>query len=248
MANGLDYASGRVSGATLAANGYSFVCRYMTDGGPDLPGKLLLPDERVDLHNNGISIILNFESTGQTARDGYDAGVVDAQTAVQTGINIGSPPGSVVYFSIDWDTTEGDQDAINAYFRGVNSVIGVAATGVYGSYYVCQRCLAAGVVSWTWQTLAWSGGQQLPGINILQDNNAGYVYLDGVECDVDISLTDNFGQWSPNAVAPPPPPPPPPPAPVPQPPPPGPVGLPTDSSILVASDAIAAQFLGNRNG
>ena len=31
--------------------------------------------------------------------------------------------------------------------------------------------------------------------HILQNNDAGYVYADGVESDLDQSLTDDFGQW-----------------------------------------------------
>lgn len=197
MISGIDYAGGRPSGADVAAAGYGFACRYMSDGGDELPGKLLLPEEVNDLHANGISIVLNWETTGDTARGGFQAGVNDAQGAVATGRAVNSPVGSAVYFSIDWDASPDDQNAINDYFRGINSVIGVAATGVYGSYYVVQRCLDAGVVSWAWQTQAWSGGLRDPRVNILQNNDASYVYVGDVECDLDIALTPNFGQWSP---------------------------------------------------
>jgi hypothetical protein len=197
MTLGIDYAGGRPSGADIAAAGYSFVCRYMSNGGDELPGKLLLPQEVADLHTNGISIVLNWETTGTTALGGFDAGVQDALGAVQTGITIGSPIGSVVYFSVDFDATPQDQAAINDYFRGVNSIIGVTATGIYGGYWPVSRALNAGVVSWAWQTQAWSGGNQDPRINILQNNNAGYAWIDGVECDIDVAQTANFGQWAP---------------------------------------------------
>lgn len=196
---GLDYAGGRPSGADLAAQGISFVCRYMSDGGPGLPGKLLLPDEAKDLHANGISIVLNWETTGQTARGGFDAGVADAQGAVQTGIAVNSPPGSVVYFSIDWDATPEDQEAINDYFRGVNSVIGLEATGIYGGYWPVSRALDAGVATYAWQTEAWSGGNVDSRVNIVQRNSLGYAWVDGVECDIDEAHSPNYGQWAPNS-------------------------------------------------
>ena len=41
MLQGLDYAGGRISGADVLAAGYQFVCRYLYDGAPQLPYKLL---------------------------------------------------------------------------------------------------------------------------------------------------------------------------------------------------------------
>ncbi|MDY0113713.1 MAG: DUF1906 domain-containing protein [Corynebacterium sp.] len=193
---GLDYAAGRPSGASIRAAGYTFVCRYLSDGGPDLPGKQLLPSERADLHANGVDIVLNWETTGTTARGGYSAGVADANAAVAQGVILGSPVGTVVYFSCDWQVRGAQTDAVVDYFRGVNSVIGVDATGAYGDADILRHLRDAGVISWRWQTQAWSAGAQDPGINILQDNNAGYVTVGGIQCDLDLALTDNFGQWA----------------------------------------------------
>ena len=35
-----------------------------------------------------------------------------------------------------------------------------------------------------------------PRAHILQRNSLGYVTVDGVQCDVDVALTANYGQWN----------------------------------------------------
>lgn len=196
MSDGLDYAGGRISGAALKNAGYGFVCRYLSDGGPSLPGKQLLANEVQDLQANGIPIVANWESSGTTAQGGYNAGVQDANNAIQ-GLKTayGTDPGCPIYFSLDWDAAPEEQGAINAYFQGVASVIGLSRTGMYGGYWPLSRCFDAGVITWGWQTQAWSGGNVESRAHILQDNNAGYVYLGGVQCDLDHALKANFGQW-----------------------------------------------------
>ena len=47
----------------IRAAGYDFAVRYLSDGGPALPGKQLLPAEADGLRANGISIVANWETT-----------------------------------------------------------------------------------------------------------------------------------------------------------------------------------------
>lgn len=196
MTLGIDYAGGRPSGAAIKAAGYNFVCRYLSDGGRNLPGKQLLLPESADLHANGVDIVLNWETTGETARGGFAAGVADALGAVSQGIVLGSPVGTVVYFSLDWEVQPYEHAVVANYFRGVNSVIGVQATGAYGDAEILQYLWDSGVIAWRWQTQAWSHNVVDAGINILQNNNAGYVNVGGTQCDIDEALTENFGQWA----------------------------------------------------
>ena len=65
---GLDYAGGIIPGAAIKAAGYQFVCRYVSDGGSDMPDKLLTSGEAGDLRAAGIDIVSNFESTGTSAK------------------------------------------------------------------------------------------------------------------------------------------------------------------------------------
>jgi hypothetical protein len=230
VVQGVDYAGGRIPGAVLNAAGYSFVCRYITDGGSDLPDKQLTAAEASDLQANGIGVVSNWESTGTTPQQGYDAGVSDATQALTNHFAAGGPGYRPIYFSIDWDAAESDQPAINAYFQGVASVIGLQWTGAYGGYWPLSRLLDAGLITWGWQTQAWSSNPEGlapdgpngcyldPRVQILQVSNAGFTTIAGVQCDIDSGLTTDYGQWSaailggptvtppPVVVAPPPPP------------------------------------------
>jgi hypothetical protein len=190
---GLDYAGGRPGGAAIAAAGYGFVCRYLTDGGSGLPGKLLTTAEYADLQAHGIAIVLNWETTAGRMLEGYSAGNTDAGIADQVARALGHPADRPVYFSCDFDAAPSDQAAIDSYLMGVAAVLGSDRTGVYGSYYVVQRCLDNGAARWTWQTTAWSGGQREPRAHLYQ--RTGTVTVGGVACDVNEALQADFGQY-----------------------------------------------------
>lgn len=192
---GLDYAGGRPSGAHLAAAGVRFVCRYVADGGRQLPQKLLTAAEARDLLAHGIQIVSNFESSGRMD-GGYAQGRADAQRALANHFAAGGPPNPVIYFSCDYDAPPRDQGNINAYLTGASDVLGGPQfCGVYGGYWVVKRALDAGVCRFGWQTEAWSGGNVDPRISIMQQNSRGYMWVDGVPCDYDEARTDYIGQW-----------------------------------------------------
>lgn len=190
---GLDYAGGIPAAHKIAAAGYTFVCRYLTSGGPGLPGKLLTPGEYAQLQATGIGVILNWETSADRMLGGYDAGRADALSAATVARNLGVPSDRPIFFSADFDASPAQQAAIDAYLAGVASAIGLARTGVYGSYYVCKRCLDNGTATWVWQTGAWSGGNIEPRAHLYQ--RIGFATVDGVQCDVNEarSLPD-FGQ------------------------------------------------------
>ncbi|WP_067891179.1 DUF1906 domain-containing protein [Nocardia vaccinii] len=194
MTQGLDYAGGRPGGAAIARAGYSFVSRYLTDGGPGLPGKLLTPEEADDLRAHGIDIVANYETYADRMLVGYDAGCYDAEAGLTQARACGMPDGRPIYFSADWDATPAQQAAINGYLTGAGTVIGEQNVGIYGGYYPVSRALDAGVAHWAWQTDAWSGGQVDPRINMHQ--RIGTAWVGGVSCDVNEADTPDFGQWS----------------------------------------------------
>jgi hypothetical protein len=191
---GLDYAGGVPDAAAIAAAGYTFVARYLTDGGPTLPGKLLSPAEADALRTNGIDIVANWETTADRMLDGYDAGAADAQQALAQMLNCGGPTGRPIYFSADFDATEAQQTQIDDYLRGAASVLLVENVGIYGGYWPVSRALTNGTATWAWQTGAWSGGQVDPRAHIYQQ--IGAVTVDGIDCDVNQALATDYGQWS----------------------------------------------------
>jgi hypothetical protein len=189
---GLDYAGGRPSGAAIRAAGYSFVVRYLTDGGPNLPGKLLTPTEYRDLQSNAVAVVVNWETTADRMRAGRAAGIADAQSADTTARSVGHPEDRPVYFSCDFDATANDQLVIDEYLRGAATIIGPSRVGIYGGYWPVSRALNNGTAAWAWQTGAWSGGNVGPRIHIYQ--RIGTVIVGGVECDVNEARQPDFGQ------------------------------------------------------
>ena len=191
---GVDYAGARPGGAAIAAAGYGFAARYLSDGGPGLPGKLLLPSEAADLQANGVDIVSNWETTATRLGDGYGAGVSDAQAAWAQHKACGGPDNRPIYFSADWDVQPADVPNVLAYLDGAASVVGVANVGVYGGYRAVSEAMGAGKAQWSWQTDAWSYGQTYGPRNIHQ--RIGTVVVGGIGCDVNEALTPDFGQWS----------------------------------------------------
>ncbi|WP_330250418.1 DUF1906 domain-containing protein [Nocardia sp. NBC_00565] len=193
MRFGLDYAAGRPGGAAIRAAGFDFVVRYLSEGGPTLPGKLLTPAEADDLRANGISIVSNWETTATRMLDGYGAGIVDARAGLAQVLRCGGRPDRPIYFSADFDSTPQDQLAINAYLDGAATVLGAANVGIYGGFWSISRALDAGVAAWSWQTDAWSATFVETRRNIHQ--TLRQVVVNGVLCDVNEAETTDFGQW-----------------------------------------------------
>lgn len=193
MRFGLDYAAGRPAASAIRAAGFDFVVRYLSEGGPSLPGKILTPAEAEDLRAHGVSIVSNWETTAARMLDGYGAGVTDARAGLARVLRCGGRPDRPIYFSADFDSTPQQQAAINAYLEGAASVLGVANVGIYGGYWSVSRALDAGVATWAWQTIAWSGSNREPRAQLFQTGRQ--VIVDGVECDVNETDRIDFGQW-----------------------------------------------------
>lgn len=186
----------------MRAANYTFVVRYLPNG---LSGRVNLNVAEVaDMRANSVDVVLVWERKiiGQPDRatGGWNAGVADAQSAQAQAVacGVGTLP---IYMAIDFDIPDyapANPDAraklgpCGDYLAGAASVLGVARTGVYGGYWAVKRALDAGLVSWAWQTAAWSGGLVDNRINLFQ--RAGYAYVDGVQCDVNEARTDEFGQ------------------------------------------------------
>jgi hypothetical protein len=191
--SGCDYSFARPSPSSLVSMGYKFVCRYLS-GDPG-GGKDLTAAEQSGLEAAGIDIVLNWETTGTDATNGYNAGVSDATSAESEAKSLGQPGNRPIYFSIDFDAQSGDAAAINEYFKGVASVIGLARTGVYGGYYIVNELFNAGLVKWGWQTYAWSNGAWDSRAQLRQTLNG----VDNDELDDDTATVADYGQYGPGA-------------------------------------------------
>ncbi|MBF6205461.1 DUF1906 domain-containing protein [Streptomyces gardneri] len=193
MRFGLDYAAGRPGGAAIRAAGFDFVVRYLSEGGPSLPGKLLTAAEANDLRTHDVSIVSKWETTAARMLDGYGAGLVDARAGLAQVLRCGGRVDRPIYFSADFDVSPHDQLRVNAYLDGVATVLGRPNVGIYGGYWAVSRALDAGYATWAWQTDAWSGANVETRRAIHQTRRQATV--GGVRCDVNKAETTDFGQW-----------------------------------------------------
>ncbi len=139
---------------------------------------------------------------------GHDGGVADAQTALRWHGAAGGPDSAPIFFSVDEDIDQGTWKGLAAeWFRGINSVLGVNRTGIYGHSRACAWAIDDGVVGrsttpgrwWAWQTKAWSHGERdaravLYQSVVVTPSDPGVV-LGGIRVDVDDVLAPDFGQW-----------------------------------------------------
>jgi hypothetical protein len=189
MSFGLDYVTGPPI-STMKAAGVTFVCRYLSFVNSLTQVKLLSLNEAKTLGQAGIAIVSNYEWYANRALESFASGVVDAQIAAAQHANCGGPVDRPIYFSVDCDC---DASQTFGYFKGVASVIGLHRTGAYGSFRVLQGLFNAGLITWGWQTYAWSYGQWEPRAHIQQYSNG--MTMAGLSVDYDRAIKSDFGQW-----------------------------------------------------
>jgi hypothetical protein len=139
---------------------------------------------------------------------GYDGGVADAQTALRLHGAAGGPDSAPIFFSVDEDIDVNTWKSIAVqWFRGINSVLGVQRTGIYGHAQACGWAVGDGVIGrstaaghqWAWQTAAWSHGQREPAAVLYQgvvvSGSEPGALIGGIHVDVDDVLAPDFGQW-----------------------------------------------------
>lgn len=184
---GIDFAARGLTGAQAKAAGKHFVMRYIAPRNAANDWKRVTKAEIADFHAHGIKVGLVFEGTGGRAKEGYAAGVSDAQQAIQEVAALGLPATTVVYFAVDFDP-HGHEAQITAYFKGVFSKYGHAHTGYYGG----GAGVAASGAPFVWQaTAAWSWGLPVPGRHIEQYRNGQHVA--GHSVDLDRQLRPSAG-------------------------------------------------------
>jgi hypothetical protein len=205
----IDYSLARPTIAQLKAASVESVGRYLgwdgVDGRPNT-GKNLSKSELDELHAAGISVFLAFEYTATAALNGASQGKQDGQLAGQQIGALGLPPDMGVYFAVDFDTADYAPSLPNTpanavaklgpiadYFRAINALKPRFAVGVYGGYWVVKRLLDAKLATLSWQTIAWSGGNEDSRINLFQTVNAPPI--PGIDINEHIAKTPSWGQF-----------------------------------------------------
>src|SRR5437763_14186827 len=154
---GVDVATdtGRVA-QYVKSNGLDFVARYYRTPGSRWPA--LSANEARALSALGLNVVAVFESHSHH-RDyfSYARGYWDAMQAAQQAKSVGQPPGSAIYFAVDFDARGADIVPVDQYFRGISSGLAAAnggrsdyKVGVYGSGAVCDTLKRARLAAYAW--------------------------------------------------------------------------------------------------
>jgi Rv2525c-like, glycoside hydrolase-like domain len=212
----IDFAERRIPPEQIASAGYAGVVNYVSEERPGahFEAKPITREYADALRAAGLHIVSNFQygkpgwPTPSDFTRGSDGGVADAHTAMRLHAAAGGSNSAPIFFSVDDDI---DQNAWNSlavnWFRGINSVLGVQRTGIYGHFQACGWAIRDGVIGhsstagyrWAWQTRSWSHGQREPAAVLYQEvvntpSSPGPL-LGGINVDVDEVLATDFGQW-----------------------------------------------------
>lgn len=191
--HGIDTA-GRPYGGAVAAAGYGYIFRYLSDGGSSIPEKQLLADEAQSYLAAGVRLVSNWETTADRMLGGYAAGNYDSHAAWDYHTSIGGPEDATIYFSADFDATPAHQAPINAYLQACIDNYGLDRVGIYGGYYPCLRAQQKFPGIKVWQTVAWSGGMET---DCVAYQLAGTVWVNGRGCDRNIiNHPGEVGAWN----------------------------------------------------
>jgi hypothetical protein len=198
---GCDYSFSRPDPACLKRAGYDFAFRYL--GRDPRGGKDLTKAEADRLVAAGLKVAVVCQPRRAFVPTASDDGSRLAQQAQADAVACGMPATRPIYFSVDGDTRgmSGSQwAAILAFFKDVNSVLGVARTGVYGGRNTVETLQSAGLVKYLWQTIAWSGGIWSPRAHVRQGvtsrSDLGMnISVCGGTIDINDSVVPDFGQW-----------------------------------------------------
>jgi hypothetical protein len=212
----IDFAMHQIPAQDIRAAGHSGVINYvsLSRPGSSFGAKPITRPYAQSLTAAGLAIVSNYQygKPGGTAPSdftrGFAGGVSDAHTAWQLHTAAGGGQSAPIFFTIDDDINRDTWNNVALqWFRGINSVLGVQRTGIYGGINTCQWAAADGVIGnsrtsgrrWAWQTRSWSHGDVDPAAVLYQRvvstaSNPGPV-VGGQEVDVSDILAQDCGQW-----------------------------------------------------
>lgn len=213
----VDFADRLVSPEQIKSAGFDGALVYVSElrPGATFDFKPVTRDYTDGLRAVGLQVVscYQFGKPGWTTSPsdftrGYDGGVADARTALRLHTAAGGPQSAPIFFSVDEDIDSTTWKALAVqWFRGLNSVLGVERTGIYGGARQLAWAINDGVIGhstspgyrWAWQTRAWSGGERAAAAVLFQREivtatEPGFM-IDDVHVDVNDVLATDFGQW-----------------------------------------------------
>lgn len=212
MSTVIDYAAGVPSASAVKRAGHIGAVRYLS---PDrtngsLPAKPIKKSEYEDYKKNGLQLAYVWQYGKEKDADvkrGRAGGIADAKAAQAKLKELGDPK-APVFFAVDFEINVDEWNSYGVeYFRGVNSVLGVQRTGIYGHSRVCHWAGPEdGVVGrvetgryLAWVTRSWSYGETGKDYAVLYqriidtDKSRGPL-VGGVHVDVSDVYHSSWGQ------------------------------------------------------
>jgi len=186
MARWLDFSGSPPGAATIRANGYVGVLRYIGIGGA---WKHITAGEYLDYVANGLGVLLVAQAGIDDAwgsADDYGAGRNAAIAAVNHARSLGIPDSVAIACAADAHAGSAQQiqDSVR-YAAGFASAMGFTRAGFYGFSETSQAVHAAGAVSWHWRCGSAPSAADMQWVNFWQRNTAPIsVVLNGTTCDV----------------------------------------------------------------
>jgi hypothetical protein len=212
----IDFAERIIPPDQIKSAGYAGVVQYVSESRPgaNFEAKPITREYADALRAAGLQIVSNYQygkpgwPTPSDFTRGFDGGVADAQTALRLHAAAGGGDSAPIFFSIDEDIDLNTWNSVAVeWFRGINSVLGVDRTGIYGHSRACAWAIQNDVIGrstsaghrWAWQTSAWSHGEREPMAVLYQvvvnSPSTPGPLLGGIHVDVDEVLATDFGQW-----------------------------------------------------
>lgn len=160
---GVDTASrlNAIQAKILHDNGISFVGRYLVD---QTMSKAITNAEAKALRDNGLSLLLIYETYATRCREGEAAGRKDGLAAHTYAKQLGVPDNCVIYFAVDYDAPQNDYAAIDRYLYAAKLACAPYRCGVYGKADLVNSVKADAYM----QCVAWSNGMVSAKANIYQ--------------------------------------------------------------------------------
>ena len=207
----IDFAAGVPSASAVKRAGHIGAVRYLSPPRAAwMKGKPIHKKEVDDYKKNGLELAYVWQFGKEAAPDvrrGRAGGIADAKAAQKQLDAIGDPK-APVFFAIDYDISVEEWNRVGAeYFRGVNSVLGVQRTGIYGHSRVCHWAgpedgLVGKVATGrylAWVTRSWSAGQTGKDYAVLYQRvvdtpSTPGPKVNGVTVDVNDVFHENWGQ------------------------------------------------------
>lgn len=169
--------------ATLIANGYRHVGRYINGGS----FKELRDGEAERITAAGLDLFLIYEDGAELAYFTEEQGTADASAAMKCAAKHGIPHSAVIFFAVDFDALDGEVTTnVLPYFKNLSGEMSGYRIGVYGPRNVCTRVCEAGYAEFSFVSDMSSGFS----------GNMGYPIPDGWSIDQISNVTITHGNDS----------------------------------------------------